>query len=72
MGNNEIRRLLYMGVLGDVRGHNPLKFFCLRLVGRAKAKKFALVTAARTLLTWACTLFSHQLDWNSDFHQIGA
>lgn len=71
MGDSEVRRLLYMGALGGVRGHNPLKAFYQRLVGRGKAKKVALVAAARKLLVWAWTLFTRQVDWNSDFHQFG-
>lgn len=72
MGDNELRRLLYMGALGGVRGNNPLKAFYQRLVGRGKAKKVALVAAARKILVWAWTIFSRQIDWNPDFHQIGA
>jgi len=72
MGDGEMRRLLYMGALGGVRGNNPLKPFYQRLVGRGKAKKVALVAAARKILVWAWTLFSRQLDWNPVFHQIGA
>lgn len=72
MGDSELRRLLYMGALGSLRGDNPLKAFYQRLIGRGKAKKIALVAAARKLLTWAWTIFSRQLDWNPNFHQIGA
>lgn len=72
MGDGELRRLLYMGALGGVRGNNPLKPFYQRLVGRGKAKKVALVAAARKILVWAWTLFSRQIDWNPNFHQIGA
>jgi transposase len=71
-GDNELRRLLYMGALGGVRGDNPLKAFYKRLVGRGKAKKLALVAAARKILVWAWTIFSRQIDWNPDFHQIEA
>ncbi len=71
MGDNELRRLLYMGALGGVRGNNPLKRFYQRLVGRGKAKKVALVAAARKILVWAGTIFTRQIDWNPDFHQIG-
>lgn len=70
MGDSELRRLLYMGALGSLRGDNPLKAFYQRLVSRGKAKKVALVAAARKLLTWAWTIFSRHLDWNPDFHQI--
>lgn len=72
MGDSEVRRLLYMGALGGVRGNNPLNPFYQRLVGRGKAKKVALVASARKILVWAWTLFSRQIDWNPDFHQIGA
>lgn len=72
MGDPELRRLLYMGALGGVQGNNPLRVFYNRLVERGKAKKVALVAAARKILTWAWTLFSRQIDWNPDFHQIGA
>jgi len=75
MGDNELRRLLYMGALAPkgypVRGNNPLKRFYQRLVGRGKAKKVALVAAARKILVWAGTIFTRQIDWNPDFHQIG-
>ncbi len=47
MGNSEVRRFLYMDTLGGVRGNNPLKSFDQRLVGRGKAKKVALIAAAK-------------------------
>lgn len=76
MGDGELRPLLYMGALGAgalwARGNNPLKPFYQRLVGRGKAKKVALVAAARKILVWAWTIFSRQIDWNPNFHQIGA
>lgn len=68
MGDGEVRRLLYMGALGALRGNNPLKAFYQRLVGRGKAKKLALTAAARKLLVWAWTIFSRQIEWNPDFH----
>jgi transposase len=64
MGNKEVRRLLYMGVLGGVRGDNPLRTFYQRLVGRGKAKKLALVAASRKLLTWAWAVFASDTEWN--------
>lgn len=57
MGQREVRRLLYMGALGASRGQNPLPTFYERLVGRGKAKKVALVAAARKLLTWAWAVY---------------
>jgi transposase len=52
-----VRRLLYMGALGASRGNIPLRSFYQRLIGRGKAKKLALVAAARKLLTWAWAVF---------------
>lgn len=68
MGNAEMRRLLYMGALSAVHGHNPLHTFYERLVGRGKARKLAVVAAARKLLTWAWVLFSRQSTWNPELH----
>ena len=68
MGDNEVRRLLYMGALGGVRGKNPLQPFYNRLVGRGKANKVAPVAAARKILTWAWTFFSRQIEWDPAFH----
>jgi hypothetical protein len=68
MGDSEIRRLLYMGALGGVQGPNPLKPFDERLVGRAIAKKVALVAAATKILVWAWTIFSCQAEWDPAFH----
>lgn len=68
MGDPTLRRLLYMGALSAVRGHNPLRPFYQRLVGRGKPKKLGVVAAARKLLTWAWTLFSRRVEWNSALH----
>lgn len=57
MGEREVRRLLYMGALGALRGHNAVRTFYERLVGRGKRKKVALVAAARKLLTWAWAVY---------------
>jgi transposase len=70
MGNAEMRRLLYMGALSAVHGHNPLHTFYERLVGRGRPRKVAVVAAARKLLTWAWVLFSRQDTWNPDLHTI--
>jgi transposase len=68
MGNAEMRRLLYMGALSAVHGHNPLHTFYERLVGRGRPRKVAVVAAARKLLTWAWILFSRQAIWNPALH----
>jgi transposase len=70
MGDSTLRSLLYMGALGSTRGQNPLKHFYHRLVGRGKAKKVALVAAARKLLTWAWILFANQVEWDPSLHAI--
>lgn len=59
MGRAQTRRLLYMGALGGVRGHNPLREFYQRLVGRGKAKKLALTAGARKILVWAWAVYRH-------------
>jgi transposase len=70
MGDVEVRRLLYMGALSAVHGRNPLHHFYERLVERGKAKKLAVVAAARKILVWAWTLFSREVDWNPELHSI--
>lgn len=59
MGDRVGRRLLYLGALGGVRGHNPLRDFYLQLVSRGKAPKLALIAAARKILVWAWAIFRH-------------
>ncbi len=59
-GNRRMRRRLYMGALGGVRGRNVLREFYQRLVGRGKAKKLALMAAARKMLIWAWAIFRDQ------------
>jgi len=61
MGDSHIRSLLYMGALGGIRGHNPLRNFYQAMVKRGKAKKLALVASARKILVWAWTCFSRNL-----------
>lgn len=57
-GDSKMRSLLYMGALGGIRGNSPLTQFYQRLVNRGKAKKVALVAAARKILIWAWAVFS--------------
>ncbi len=63
-GNPRIRQLLYMGALGSSRGNNCLRQFYLRLVGRGKAKKLALLAAARKILVWAWAVFRQQSNFD--------
>ncbi len=60
MGDQAVRRRLFMGALGGGRGDNPLRAFHQRPVGRGKPKRVALVAAARKLLTWAGAVFHRQ------------
>ncbi len=63
-GDKVVRRKLFLGALGGVRGQNPLRGFYQRLVGRGKKKKLALVAAARKLLIWAWKVFQTQTDFD--------
>jgi transposase len=56
-GDRLLRARLYMGALGALRGANPVHAFYERLVARGKAKKLALIAAARKLLTWAWAVY---------------
>jgi len=60
LGARDLRRRLFMGALGGVRGDHALRGFYQRLVGRGKAKKLALVAAARKILVWAWAVFRRQ------------
>jgi transposase len=64
MGDRVLRRKLYMGALGGIRGQNPLRAFYQRLVGRGKQKRVALVAAERKLLVWAWKVFQTQTDFD--------
>jgi transposase len=56
-GNKSMLRRLFLGALGGVRGQNVLRDFYKRLVGRGKAKKVALIAAARKIVVWAWAVF---------------
>jgi transposase len=60
MGNQQVRQWLFMAALGGKRGHNCLRDFYDRLVGRGKPKMVALVAAMRKLLVWAWAVFRQQ------------
>ncbi len=64
MGNGISRSRLFMGSLGGIRGHNPLRDFYQRLVGRGKPKKVALVAGSRKILVWAWTTFSRGIPFD--------
>jgi transposase len=63
-GRHEVRRCLYMPVLGAVTKHNQrLKVMYLRLVQAGKPKKIALIACARKLLVWANALVANGTLW---------
>lgn len=64
MGDRSVRRYLYLGALGGVRGKNGLRTFYKRLVSRGKAKRLALVAAAHKILIWAWAVFSQGVDFD--------
>jgi transposase len=64
-GKPRIRQLLYMDALGSSRGNNCLRQFYLRLVGCGKAKKLALLAAARKILVWAWAIFRQHTSFNT-------
>lgn len=65
MGDKTTRNKLFMGALGGVRGHNVLADFYQRLVGRGKAKRLALVAAARKILVWSWAVFVNEVDFDA-------
>lgn len=72
MGNRTMRRFLYMGALGGVRGHNVLRPFYQRLVCRGKAKKVALVASARKILVWSWAIFRQDTIFDPSFHSLNS
>ena len=66
MGQAFMRRTLYMGALGGVRGKNPLREFYRGLVGRGKPKKLALTASARKIVVWAWTIYQHDTLFDPD------
>jgi transposase len=57
MGDRSLRARLYMCALGGVTGKNALRQYYQGMVDRGKAKKVALVAAARKVLIWAWAVF---------------
>jgi len=48
---------LFLGALGGVRAHNPLREFHQRLIDRGKPYKVALIACARKILVWSWEIF---------------
>jgi transposase len=69
MGNRQMRRRLYLAAFGGVRARGgPLRDFYGRLVGRGKAKKLALIAAARKILIWAWAVYRTETDFDLQRH----
>ena len=68
MGNRAARQQWSMGALGGMRGHNALRTFYQRLVGRGKAKKLALLACARKILHWAWAVFVSGRPFDAERH----
>lgn len=65
MGNKQLRARLYLAALGGIRAKkSPLRHFYLRLVGRNKPKRLALVAASRKILTWSWAVFQQEVDFD--------
>lgn len=65
MGNSQMRARLYLAALGGVRGKDsPLREFYLRLVGRGKSKKLALVAASRKIVVWSWAIFQQGVEFD--------
>ena len=64
MGATHLRRRLFLGAFGGVRGKTALRQFYERLVGRGKPKFVALIAAARKLLVWAWAVFRTGSDFD--------
>jgi transposase len=68
-GDGLLRSKLFLGALGGVRGHNPLRTFYHSLLARGKAKKLALVAASRKILVWALAVFTQAIPFDpTRFH----
>ena len=61
-GRSQVRRALYMAALGAVRRDGYFRGCYLRLVGREKAKKAALIAIVRLLLCVLNQMAKHEKD----------
>jgi len=63
-GRHDVRRSLYMPVLGAATIHNPrLNIIYTRLVDAGKPKKVALTACARKVVVWANAILTQQQPW---------
>lgn len=71
-GRSEVRRVLFLGAMAAVRFNPVLKQFYERLLSRGKAKKVALVAAARKLLVMLNAMIRDETPWNVALHRLAA
>jgi len=63
-GRHEVRRALYMPVLGAATRHNPrLMALYKRLIEAGKPKKVALTACSRKLVVWANAMLANNQTW---------
>ncbi|MCA9997883.1 MAG: transposase [Anaerolineales bacterium] len=73
MGSKTMRAKLYLAALGGTRSKNsPLRHFYLRLLGRNKSRKLALVAASRKILVWSWAVFQQGVDFDPSRFPIPA
>ena len=66
-GRHDVRRHLYMPIIGAATQHNPwLKEFYTRLVATGKPGKVALTACMRKLVVWANAILATGLPWNEN------
>lgn len=71
-GRRDVRRLLYMPILGAATQHNPrLKAFYKRLVDAGKPKKVALTACMRKLIVWANVMVATGRPWDETLINMG-
>jgi len=66
-GRHDVRRHLYMPIVGAATKHNPrLKEFYTRLIASGKPGKVALTACMRKLIVWANAMLATGLPWNEN------
>jgi transposase len=71
-GRRRVRNLFYMACLGAATRHNPvLKAFYLRLIGKGKEKKVAIVACMRKLIVILNTMIARGEKWDAGRYAVG-
>jgi transposase len=66
-GNKHLRAALYMPALSACRHEPGLKQLYIRLLIKKKVKKAALIAVARKLLIYAYTIYTKNIEYNSNY-----